>query len=149
MPTPIKDDRSFLKLLLLSTVTLGIYGLWHLHHWTKDINTICKDDGKNNEGVLLHLLLSLVTCGMFSVFWWFKAADRLARAGVRESVAVDISGGKVMVLCIVGMFTWGIFIWYAQYLVMRATNDLATDYNSKHVYAKSVVDGLKESSEEA
>jgi hypothetical protein len=62
---------------------------------------------------------------------------------------VDISGGKVMVLCIVGMFTWGIFIWYAQYLVMRATNDLATDYNSKHVYAKSVVDGLKGASEDA
>jgi hypothetical protein len=47
------------------------------------------------------------------------------------------------------MFTWGIFIWYAQYLVMRATNDLATDYNSKHVYAKSVVDGLKGASEDA
>ena len=138
---PIKDDRSFLKLLLLSIITLGIYEFWHLHHWTKDINTLCKDDGKNNEGVLLYILFTLLTCGLFPVFWWFKAADRLARAAVRESVSVDISGGKVLALCIVGMFTWGIFIWYAQYLVMRATNDLATDYNSKHVYAKSVVDG--------
>ena len=149
MPTPIKDDRSFIKLLLLSIVTLGIYEFWHLHHWTKDINTLCKDDGKNNEGVLLYILFTLVTCGLFPVFWWFKAADRLSRAAVRESVAVDISGGKVLALCIVGMFTWGIFIWYAQYLVMRATNDLATDYNSKYVYAKSVVDGLKGSSEDA
>ena len=146
---PIKDDRSFLKLLLLSIITLGIYEFWHLHHWTKDINTLCKDDGKNNEGVLLYILFTLLTCGLFPVFWWFKAADRLARAAVRESVAVDISGGKVLALCIVGMFTWGIFIWYAQYLVMRATNDLATDYNSKYVYAKSVVDGLKGSSEDA
>ena len=129
---PIKDDRSFLKLLLLSIITLGIYEFWHLHHWTKDINTLCKDDGKNNEGVLLYILFTLLTCGLFPIFWWFKAADRLSRAGTRESVAVDISGGKVMALCIVGMFTWGIFIWYAQYLVMRATNDLATDYNSKH-----------------
>ena len=138
---PIKDDRSFLKLLLLSIITLGIYEFWHLHHWTKDINTLCKDDGKNNEGVLLYILFTLVTCGLFPIFWWFKAADRLARAAVRESVSVDISGGKVLGFCILGMFTWGIFIWYAQYLVMRATNDLATDYNSKHVYAKSVVDG--------
>ena len=129
---PIKDDRSFLKLLLLSTVTLGIYGIWHQHHWTKDINTLCKDDGKNNEGVLLYFLFTLLTCGLFPIFWWFKAADRLSRAAVRESVAVDISGGKVLLLCIAGMFTWGIFIWYAQYLVMQATNDLATDYNSKH-----------------
>ena len=129
---PMKDDRSFLKLLLLSIITLGIYEFWHLHHWTKDINTLCKDDGKNNEGVLLYILFTLLTCGLFPVFWWFKAADRLARAAVRESVAVDISGGKVLALCIVGMFTWGIFIWYAQYLVMQATNDLATDYNSKH-----------------
>ena len=129
---PIKDDRSFLKLLLLSIITLGIYEFWHLHHWTKDINTLCKDDGKNNEGVLLYILFTLVTCGLFPIFWWFKAADRLSRAAVRESVAVDISGGKVLLLCIAGMFTWGIFIWYAQYLVMRATNDLATDYNSKH-----------------
>ena len=129
---PIKDDRSFLKLLLLSIITLGIYEFWHLHHWTKDINTLCKDDGKNNEGVLLYILFTLLTCGLFPIFWWFKAADRLARAAVRESVAVDISGGKVLGFCILGMFTWGIFIWYAQYLVMRATNDLATDYNSKH-----------------
>ena len=141
---PIKDDRSFLKLLLLSIITLGIYEFWHLHHWTKDINTLCKDDGKNNEGVLLYILFTLLTCGLFPVFWWFKAADRLSRAAVRENVAVDISGGKVLALCIVGMFTWGIFIWYAQYLVMRATNDLATDYNSKYVYAKSVIDGTAE-----
>ena len=146
---PIKDDRSFLKLLLLSIVTFGIYEIWYLHHWTKDINTLCKDDGKNNEGVLLYILFTLLTCGLFPVFWWFKAADRLSRAAVREGVAVDISGGKVLALCIVGMFTWGIFIWYAQYLVMQATNDLATDYNSKHVYAKSVVDGLKGASEDA
>lgn len=142
---PMKDDRSFLKLLLLSIITLGIYEFWHLHHWTKDINTLCKDDGKNNEGVLLYILFTLVTCGLFPIFWWFKAADRLARAAVRESVAVDISGGKVLGFCILGMFTWGIFIWYAQYLVMRATNDLATDYNSKH-YA-DVFSSIEESHE--
>ena len=142
---PIKDDRSFLKLLLLSIITLGIYEFWHLHHWTKDINTLCKDDGKNNEGVLLYILFTLVTCGLFPIFWWFKAADRLARAAVRESVSVDISGGKVLGFCILGMFTWGIFIWYAQYLVMRATNDLATDYNSKH-YA-DVFSSIEESHE--
>lgn len=142
---PIKDDRSFLKLLLLSIITLGIYEIWYLHHWTKDINTLCKDDGKNNEGVLLYILFTLVTCGLFPIFWWFKAADRLARAAVRESVAVDISGGKVLGFCILGMFTYGIFIWYAQYLVMRATNDLATDYNSKH-YA-DVFSSIEESHE--
>lgn len=142
---PIKDDRSFLKLLLLSIITLGIYEIWYLHHWTKDINTLCKDDGKNNEGVLLYILFTLLTCGLFPIFWWFKAADRLARAAVRESVAVDISGGKVLGFCILGMFTYGIFIWYAQYLVMRATNDLATDYNSKH-YA-DVFSSIEESHE--
>lgn len=136
--TPIKDDRSFLKLLLLSIVTLGIYNLWHLHFWTKDINTLCKDDGKNNEGILLYILFTLLTCGLFPLFWWFKAADRLSRAAVRNSVSVDISGGKVLLLCLVGMLTWGIFIWYAQYLVMRATNDLATDYNSK-LYSDVVI----------
>ena len=57
---PIKDDRSFLKLLLLSIITLGIYEFWHLHHWTKDINTLCKDDGKNNEGVLLYILFTRI-----------------------------------------------------------------------------------------
>ena len=56
-PKPLNDDRSFIKLLVLSIVTLGIYELWHIHHWTKDINEICKDDGKNNEGLLLHILL--------------------------------------------------------------------------------------------
>ena len=61
---PIKDDRSFLKLLLLSIITLGIYEFWHLHHWTKDINTLCKDDGKNNEGVLLYILFGLLNLNL-------------------------------------------------------------------------------------
>ena len=143
MPTPLQDDRSFLRLLLLSYVTLGIYSIWHLHHWTKDINAICKDDGKNNEGILLYILFTLLTCGLFPVFWWFKAADRLSRTGVRESVAVDVTGGKVLGLYIAGMLTFGVFIWYAQYLVMQATNDLAVNYNSKYVYAKSVVDAAR------
>ncbi len=138
---PMNDERSFLKLLLLSTITLGIYGIWHQHHWTKDINRLCKEDGKQNEGVALYLLLTIVTCGLFPLFWWFKAADRLSRTAVRESVAVDISGGRVLLFTLLGMFFFGIFFWYAQYLVMRATNELATNYNSKYVYARSVIDG--------
>jgi hypothetical protein len=143
-PSPIKDDRSFLKLLLLSIVTLGIYELWHLHHWTKDINELCKEDGKHNEGLLLYVLLTLVTCGLFPTFWWFKAADRLSRAGVRESVATNVGGGKILVLTLLGMITYGITFLYAQYLMIQATNDLATNYNSKYVYAKSVIDGTAE-----
>ena len=140
-PKPMNDERSFIKLLLLSIITLGIYEIWHQHHWTKDINELCKEDKKHNEGVLVYCLLTIVTCGLFPVFWWFKAADRLSRAGVRESVATNVSGGKVLVLTLLGMITYGITFWYAQYLLIQATNDLATHYNSKYVYAKSVIDG--------
>ena len=71
------------------------------------------------------------------------AEGEQTRWAVRESVSVDISGGKVLGLCIAGMLTYGIFTWYAQYLVMQATNDLAINYNSKYVYSKSVVDGTE------
>lgn len=141
---PMRDDRSILKLVLLSIITLGIYEIWYLHHWIKDINELCKEDGKHNEGVLLLILLSLVTCGMFGIFWWFKVGDRLSRAGVRESVAVDISGGKMALLTFLGMIFFGVFTIYAEYLAIQATNELAMNYNQKHVYAMSVIDAGKE-----
>ena len=141
---PINDERSFIKFVLLSIVTLGIYEIWYQHHLTKDINELCKEDGKKNEGILLYFLLTLVTCGLFPIFWWYKAADRLSRAGVRESVSLDISGGRVLAVTVLSYITFGVLFLYTHYMVMSAVNDLATNYNSKHVYAKSVIDGTNE-----
>ena len=47
----VQQDRSFVKWLLLSIVTCGIYSFVFMYQWIKDINTICDGDGikKNSK----------------------------------------------------------------------------------------------------
>jgi hypothetical protein len=53
--------RSLVGVILLSIITLGIYGLYWIHKLAKDVNAICAGDGKKTGGLLKCLLLGLIT----------------------------------------------------------------------------------------
>lgn len=137
---PIRDDRSIVPFILLNFITLGIYGIWYLHQWIKDINRMCEGDGKHTEGVVLYYLLTLVTCGFYAYYWWFKVGERLYRRSIAEGVHSDISGAKLLLCFLLGMVTCSFCIWYAYHLAMKATNELAVAYNQKYVYNMAVID---------
>ncbi|MBQ9113163.1 MAG: DUF4234 domain-containing protein [Clostridia bacterium] len=126
----IKDDRSLIPYLLLGLITFGIYNIWYLHHMVKDVNELCREDGKQSSGVLAYILLSLVTCGFYSFFWWFRIGDMLDRAVHRRGLNTSISGGYVLISMVLGVLVCGIASWVGIHKVFEATNDLATDYNA-------------------
>lgn len=125
----IKTDRSIIPFLLLSFLTLGIYELWYLHHLVKDVNELCKDTGIKSPGIGMFLLLSLLTCGVYGYFWWYRLADMLRRAADKRGLAVDISGGTVLICMILGSLMCGIASWVGIHQIFSATNALAVDYN--------------------
>lgn len=137
---PVREDRSIFSYLFLTFITCGIYGIWFLHQWIKDINRMCEDDGRHTEGIVLYCLLSLVTCGIYSFFWWFKVGERLYRNSIKEGVHSDISGMKLVLCFLLGAVTCSFCSWYAINLAMKATNELATAYNQKYVYNMAVID---------
>lgn len=76
-------QRSLLKFILLGIITLGIYDIVFLYGWTKDNNTLCKGVGKDSPNYIAVLLLSMITCGIYGLYWYFKMGDRLT-AGCAE-----------------------------------------------------------------
>ena len=53
----VKTDRSLLIYILLTIVTFGIYGLIFIHELAKDVNEMCREDGKTTQGLLMLILL--------------------------------------------------------------------------------------------
>ena len=133
----IKNDRSIVPYLLLGFLTFGIYSFWYLHHLVKDVNELCKDTGKKSTGVGLYILFGLLTCGLYTFFWWFRLADMLACTAKRRNVETNVSGSYVLICMILGSLMCGIASWVGIHQVFTATNDLATDYNSRQVTAEA------------
>lgn len=92
----LNDDRSILRYILLGIITFGIYDIWYLHCLTKDVNEVCREDGKQTSGVLVYILLSFVTCGLYSVFWWYRIADMLSIQVRKRGLYSTISGKYVL-----------------------------------------------------
>lgn len=129
MKERMTTERSFWKLLILSTLTFGIYELWYLHRIAKDVNIMCEEDGKHSPGVLVMLLLSLVTCGVYGMLWWCNMHDRMRSAAKRYDTSIDQTTSGLMLLFIGAYFLWGILTWVAIYKFLASMNELSVAYN--------------------
>lgn len=131
----IQTDRSFWKMLFLSTITFGIYELWYMHHIVKDVNIMCEDDGKKSPGVPAFILLSIVTCGVYGMLWWCNMHDRMRAAAKRFDTTIEQTTSGIMLLFIGAYFVWGIFTWIAVYKFLNSMNELSVAYNRHNGYA--------------
>ena len=68
---------SFWKMLLLSVVTVGIYMIYTLFCMAKDINLLCKGDGKDSPNFFVVILLNFVTGGVYGIYWMYLQQQRL------------------------------------------------------------------------
>ncbi len=127
----IKDNYSLFTYLFLGFVTFGVYSIWCLHHLVKDVNELCAEYGKRSSGVVIYLLLSIVTCGAYSVFWWFRIADMLAYAVKKRELRSNITSGFVLASMALNYIMCGIAGWVGIHKVFEATNELAGDYNRR------------------
>ena len=116
--------RSFVKWLVLSVVTLGIYNLYWIHKLAKDVNKICEGDGKKTSGLLQYILLGIVTLGIYDFAWVFMTADRLADIAPKYNAKVK---GNSTVILLSLIFFSPITI----YLIIENMNVLVEEYNKK------------------
>ena len=116
--------RSFVKWLVLSVVTLGIYNLYWIHKLAKDVNKICEGDGKKTSGLLQYILLGIVTLGIYDFAWLFMTADRMADIAPKYNAKVK---GNSTVILLSLIFFSPITI----YLIIENMNALVEEYNKK------------------
>jgi len=72
----LTTNRGFWLTLLLSIVTLGIYGWYLIHAFAKETNIACKGDNKKTSGLIVFFLLSLVTIGIYAIVWYCMWINR-------------------------------------------------------------------------
>lgn len=72
----LPTDRGFWLALLLSIITFRIYGWYLIYAFAKETNIACKEDGKRTQGLIVFILLSLITFGIYDIIWNCLWIDR-------------------------------------------------------------------------
>ena len=98
----LRTDRSLLKYILLSIVTLGLYSLWFWSQFAKDMNTVCDGDGRKTRGILARIILSFLTVGIYNFIWMYGVGDRIYHNCHMKNIACDTTGSTVVLWYIVG-----------------------------------------------
>lgn len=116
-------------MLLLSCITFGIYGIYVWVCYAKDMNILCKGDGKESPGYAKVLLLGIITCGVYSVYWFYMQEKRLYEAAPGYGVIVKEKGSTVLLWMTVGSLLFGIGPFIGMYILLKNRNMLAEQYN--------------------
>lgn len=127
----LKTDRSILKYILLSIVTLGIYSIVFWYGVSRDINTIAsKYDGKKTMNyALLFFLIGPLTFGIGFFVWYHKMSDRIGGELTRRGIPCSMNASTFWLWSVLGSFIIvGPFIY--THKLATAMNLMAADYNT-------------------
>lgn len=128
-PEPSKmKEQSFLKILLLTSITGGIYMLYYWHCFVRDVNIICEGDGKKSPRYLKVLLLSMVTFGVYGIYWEYQQAQRLYEASDGYGASVTEKGSTILLWRTIGAFLFGLGPVVGLYLINKNRNLLVKRY---------------------
>ncbi len=126
----LRTNRGLLKMILLSMITLGIYGLWVMYTIADDINTIATPyDGKKTMNfLLLTFIFSWLTLGIAPFVWYHRISNRIGSELARRGIAYSFGAGTFWGWGILGcLIIIGPLVYCAK--LMKSMNLLCADYN--------------------
>ncbi len=131
-PTPLQENRSAWKYVLLCIVTLGLYNLFFFIPFSFDLDKVCpRRDGTRTMNYLAAYILSYFTFSIVLLIWDYSIAERIQTALSERGIACDF-GTKTFWLwrVLLGLFGIGniVYVWH----LCRAMNLLCADYNREH-----------------
>ena len=126
----LPTNRSLLKFILLSIVTLGIYSLVFYTRLSKDINEIAgPHDGRHTmHFCLLAFIISPITCGIAMVVWFHKVSARIGNDLACRGIAYNFGAFEYWLWSVAGVF---ILVGPLVYIhkLCKAMNLLSADHN--------------------
>ena len=126
----LRTNRGLLKTILLSIITLGIYGIWVMYTITEDVNTIATpyDRKTTMNFLLLALVFSWLTLGIAPLVWSHRISNRIGNELLRRGIAYKFGAGTFWGRGILGVI---IIIGPLVYChkMMKSMNLLCADYN--------------------
>lgn len=128
----LKTNRSLLKFILLSIITLGIYSIVVMSEISSDINTIAgRYDGKKTmHYCLVFFVFSWLTFGILPIIWYHKLSNRIGNELNRRGIPYSFSAATLWLWGVLGsLIIVGPFIY--THKLLKSMNLLAADYNVK------------------
>lgn len=126
----LKTNRGLLKFILLSIITLGIYGLVVMSVVSTDINEIAgRYDGKKTmHYCLVYFIFSWLTCGIVPLVWYHRISSRIGKELTRRGIGYSFGAGTYWGWGILGsLIVVGPFIYLHK--LLKSMNLLAENYN--------------------
>lgn len=128
----LNTNKGLVKYILLSILTLGIYGLVVMSSVSNDINIVASryDGRKTMHYCLLFFLIAPLTLGIAYIVWFHKISNRIGNEVRRRGIAYSFSCADFWLWNVLGSFIIvGPFIYYHK--LFKATNLMCADYNKK------------------
>ena len=119
--------------IFLNIITLGIYGIFFLIKWTKDVNTLCDGDDKDSAHYILVLLLDIFSLGIYTLVWNYQMGERLYQKAADYGVELKHGGMFIMLLRFIPFASGIIKISYANKLIAGYNAKLAANTETSEV----------------
>ncbi len=98
------QKKDFLKVILLSLVTCGIYGIIFLYEYDRELRLMLAHTPKRPMEFLPALLLGILTCGLFMYYWYYTVFRAEADEAASLGVVFDVEDPIVMTICMIVPF---------------------------------------------
>lgn len=118
--------KSLLKYILLSVITLGIYGIVYMYSFTKDVEVLCEGDERKSYNYIIVVLLSIITLGIYYIYWLYKEADRLHEKARKQNLYIPDDAVAIVLLSVLLPLFGNIA---AMYMLFDNFNRFASVYN--------------------
>jgi len=128
----LRTNRGLLKFILLSLITLGIYGIVVMCHISEEINRVAspRDNKKTTHYALMFFLLTPITLGIAQLVWFHKLSNRIGDELAARNQSYSFSAGTYWGWNILGtLIIVGPFVYYHK--LFKAMNLINTDFNAK------------------
>lgn len=126
----LKTNRSLVKFILLSLITLGIYGIVVMSTVSTDINLIASryDNKKTMHYCLVFFAFSVLTLGIVPLVWNHRISNRIGNELARRKISYNFNASTFWLWGILGCL---ILVGPLVYLhkLLSAMNLLAENYN--------------------
>lgn len=126
------EQRDFVKYVVLTIVTCGLYSIFFWATYIPDINRSCDGDGDHSTEYLIVFLLNIITCGIYSYVWVYQLGNRIYRNGPRYGLNFSETGTTILLFTFLGNLI-GIGGFIGAYFIIKNGNYIFDQYN-RHVY---------------
>ena len=128
----LKTNKGLAKFILLSILTLGIYGLVVMSAVSTDINVAASryDGKKTMHFCLLAFIVGPITLGIAYIVWYHNISNRIGNELRRRGIAYNFSAADYWLWNVLGsLIAIGPLVY--THKLFKATNLICADYNTK------------------